>query len=1482
MFLTVDLNSTNKLWGNNNGTLPLQAINQEPVQNATRYIGASWGDYDNDGYMDLFITTIGASIPNELYRNVNGVLTKVTTGNIVTDLADSRGSCWGDYNNDGWLDLYVANTGAENFLYLNNGDGTFTKVSNNLTTTPSVSSSCSWRDIDGDGDLDLFVTDMNPSNKNMLFMNNGTGNNWVNVKLTGLNEEYVPTPGTASNRAAIGARIKLTATIDGNTFTQMREVSGQTAYATQSGLFAHFGLGDATTIDKIQIEWPSGIVQVYENEEINKLLEYTEIAPPVTPSPLIATAISHNTIDLSWTAAVPVDGSFILERSVNDQTNFVQIAEVDENETTYEDNGLSSATTYYYRIKAKNPSGESTYSPVANATTADIPVLAPSNLVANAVSPLEIQLTWVDESDNETGFVIERNTAGQPTFLINIGPNITSYNDNDNIEENTLYTYTIKAVLDGESSANSNQANVTTPHFILPPNNLAASVISYDEVHLTWADNSDNETGFVIERSLTSSMGFTEIHTAGAGVVEYYDQTVDPGTTYYYRIKAVNATHSSAYSLEVNVTTDPFTIVGPSNLEVSAVSPVEIEITWTDESDNESGFVLERNTAGQPTHIINIGANTTTHIDNDNLEENTLYTYTIKAVMGVESSAYSNEASVTTPPFILPPNNLTASVISYDELHLTWTDNSDNETGFVIERSLTSSMGFTEIHTAGAGVVEYYDQTVDPGTTYYYRIKAVNATHSSIYTTEINVTTDPFIIAAPANLVANAISAQEIQLSWDDNSNNETGFVLERSTTGQPIVSINIPANTTTFTDTDNLDEETIYAYKIKAINGGESSSYSNEVSVTTPPFIVSPSSLLAIAISHNQITLTWADHSNNETGFVIERSLTSGAGFVEIHTTSANIITYTDLLLEPSTTYYYRVKAINATHSSKYSSESNVMTMEYSPLTITLPTIYEQTGTNISIPLTVRNFKDVLAFQFGITWDPAVLSYQSTDQLALSAIGVNPVAAGLNVLWEDGGVAESLPDHTVLMHVNFQIIGANGTSSLVNIPAEPAGLLKLEFIDDNSSTIDVQINPGMVYSQAMVTLAGTIKNAKGEPVKEARLDLTDITGDEDQSVISENGSYSFSIKPGKQAEIEVFKNNDILVNNGITTLDIALIRRHLLFPTMRLNDPYKIIAADVTNDGSVSIADAAAIRKVVLAMENTFSSGLWKFVPASHIFVNPDDPFGFPEKIDIPVTLDNNTLDFIGVKMGDVNYSWDHTKARKSANEPLQIIMPEIEWEGQEIITIPVSIGNFKDLSAFQFTISWDPDKLGFMETSENAVKVHFGQHKVSEGYLTIAWDDPSGKSITLEDGAVIFELQFKVQKAASTDIQINSILTLGIAYDKDLSEVEILPTHAKMIMPGAEKSTPEFSTRLFQNYPNPFDRAEGTTLHFELEEAGFARIVIANAVGKIIDVIEGEFSAGIHKLQWSNSRVPTGIYIIQLESGNIKISKKMSIINK
>src|SRR5690606_27104263 len=113
-----------------------------------------------------------------------------------------------------------------------------------------------------------------------------------------------------------------------------------------------------------------------------------------------------------------------------------------------------------------------------------------------------------------------------------------------------------------------------------------------------------------------------------------------------------------------------------------------------------------------------------------------------------------------------------------------------------------------------------------------------------------------------------------------------------------------------------------------------------------------------------------------------------------------------------------------------------------------------------ISIPLTVRNFKDVLAFQFGISWDPAVLSYQSTDQLALSAIGVNPVAAGLNVLWEDGGVAESLPDHTVLMHVNFQIIGANGTSSLVNIPAEPAGLLKLEFIDDNSSTIDVQINP--------------------------------------------------------------------------------------------------------------------------------------------------------------------------------------------------------------------------------------------------------------------------------------------------------------------------------------------------------------------------------------------------------------------------------------
>jgi hypothetical protein len=138
---------------------------------------ASAGDYNNDGKLDLFVANVGT---NFLYRNDgDGVFTKIITGDIVNDVGNFAGGAWGDYNNDGFLDLFVANLGSvapvTNFLYRNTGAGTFAKVTSGAIVTNTANFTAStWGDYDNDGFLDLFVCEYQPGN-NFLYHNNGDG-----------------------------------------------------------------------------------------------------------------------------------------------------------------------------------------------------------------------------------------------------------------------------------------------------------------------------------------------------------------------------------------------------------------------------------------------------------------------------------------------------------------------------------------------------------------------------------------------------------------------------------------------------------------------------------------------------------------------------------------------------------------------------------------------------------------------------------------------------------------------------------------------------------------------------------------------------------------------------------------------------------------------------------------------------------------------------------------------------------------------------------------------------------------------------------------------------------------------------------------------------------------------------------------------------------------------------------------------------------
>jgi hypothetical protein len=227
------------------------------------------------------------SIVGTLYRNNgNGTFTDVTQASGVGSTKNNRGVIWGDYDNDGYLDLYVVNSGSfknneANMLYRNRGDGTFENVTAKAGVWANVNGrgdGAAWGDFNNDGFLDLYLTngwgqpipmrqedqDCLVSGPHVLYKNNGNGNQWLNVTLIG----------TVSNRDGIGARL----TLRSGSLMQYREMRGGGGgeFYSQGIGPVHFGLGLSDIIDSLTIQWPSGNVQILENISSNQNITVVE------------------------------------------------------------------------------------------------------------------------------------------------------------------------------------------------------------------------------------------------------------------------------------------------------------------------------------------------------------------------------------------------------------------------------------------------------------------------------------------------------------------------------------------------------------------------------------------------------------------------------------------------------------------------------------------------------------------------------------------------------------------------------------------------------------------------------------------------------------------------------------------------------------------------------------------------------------------------------------------------------------------------------------------------------------------------------------------------------------------------------------------------------------------------------------------------------------------------------------------------------
>ncbi len=494
--------------------------------------------------------------------------------------------------------------------------------------------------------------------------------------------------------------------------------------------------------------------------------------------------------------------------------------------------------TYRYRVRAVNGAGGSAWTGWAWMSVASVTPAQPSGLGAvDLGNGLQAKVTWIDNSGNESGFELERQTqsgtAWGPVSTMNVAANLTQHTDSPG---QGTHRYRVRATNTFGASAYTPwvSVEVNSPLPAAPTTLAALDMGNGSQVRLTWQDTSTNETGFQIERSTQSGSTWISAITwnAPANAVIAFDEA---GLgTFRYRVRSVNTFGSSAFSAWAVVTVAAQTPAAPTGLTVTDLgNGSQARLNWQDHSSNETAFQIERQTqsgsAWGPSATFAASANVTQYTDAPGVG---VHRYRVRSVNGFGWSAYTPWVNVTvqtaTPA---APTGLTAVDAGNRKALVSWTDTSSNETSFQIQRQ-PAFPGVTV--SVSANVTGYLDSC--GAGTFQYRVRSANAQGASAWTGWVSVVVSEIPPAAPSGLTATDMGNQNtIRLAWMDNSDNETGFEIERQTQSGATwgngVSLTSAANTTTKDDNAGLGT---HRYRLRAVNAVGQSAWTAWVTVIT------------------------------------------------------------------------------------------------------------------------------------------------------------------------------------------------------------------------------------------------------------------------------------------------------------------------------------------------------------------------------------------------------------------------------------------------------------------------------------------------------------------------------------------------------------------------------------------------------------------------------------------------------------------------
>jgi fibronectin type 3 domain-containing protein len=591
--------------------------------------------------------------------------------------------------------------------------------------------------------------------------------------------------------------------------------------------------------------------------------------------------------------------------------------------TFFTDSALTSGTLYNYQVQAFDlANNDSPLSTTLSLQTYRTSADSATNLVATAVSPQEIDLSWSPPS-NPSGlgkYLVFSGTSASNLQQIAVAGSTTTTYKNMPLAPGTTYYYGIVAVEQAIDAAMSPGAYAVTLPLPNPPNVAAAPTPT--TIALTWQENPQPGglpvSSYQIFQGTTPGQ-LTKIATTTA--TTYTARSLSANTTYYFEIVAIDTKYDdSAPSDQISVTTLPMP-AAPVNVVPTANSSTQVTVTWSEIIPTNGlpikYYYIFRGTS--PTGLTNLATRTASPFIDTGASPSATYYYAIEAIdTSYNVSPMSATVNVTTPPLPAAPVNVGATASSSTQVTVTWSENIPPHglpiQNYTIFRG-TSPAGLTKLTTRTAS--PFIDTGAPPNTTYYYGIEANDTGHgvSPMSAPPAQVTTLP-LPAAPVNVVPTVNSSTEVTVTWSENippnglpikyyyifrGTSPTGLTKLATRTASPFVDTGDSPNTT-------------YYYAIEAIDTSyDVSPMSATAQVTTPPMPAASANVVATANSSTADTVTWSE-SIPTNGLPIKYYYifrgTSPTGLANLATRTAS--PFIDTGVSANTTYYYAIEAVD------------------------------------------------------------------------------------------------------------------------------------------------------------------------------------------------------------------------------------------------------------------------------------------------------------------------------------------------------------------------------------------------------------------------------------------------------------------------------------------------------------------------------------------------------------------------------------------